>query len=117
MPRGHKKDVHVTKLLFRNGLLLDRRSFLSLPREEDGTVHLMLKGDDIVCQRQRVWHRSKQRCALCKGAITFDFEMDHIQGGTSGRCDCLHNLRALCRDCHRLKHVRTRFGENNGSDT
>ena len=109
MPRGFKKDVTTTKVLRANGLLLDRRSFISLGAEP----HLILYGDDIVCQRQRVWHRSKGKCAICKDSLAVldygDFHMDHIQGGTVGRCDCLHNLRAVHAHCHRKRHVRPMF--------
>ena len=56
MPRGARKDAGTTKLLFKNGLLLDRRSFVSLNANEP---HLFLYGDDIICQRQRVYHKAK----------------------------------------------------------
>ena len=97
----------MTKLLRANGLLLDHRSFISLGIEP----HLVLKGDDVVCQRQRVWHRGKGKCAVCKREINVldSWEMDHKQGGTVGRCDCLHNLQVSCWDCHRKKHVRPQF--------
>lgn len=103
MPRGAREDVGVTKLLFANGLLLDRDSFVSLNANEP---HLFLYGDDITCQRQRVWHRGKHKCASCGmavGPFSQDWEMDHIQGGLVGRCDCLHNLQILCRPCHKKK--------------
>ena len=35
--------------------------------------------------------------------------MDHKVGGSLGRCDCLHNLQALCHDCHVTK---TRISEH-----
>ena len=117
--RGARKDVSVSKLLYKNGIFLDRRSFVSLNANEP---HLFLFGDDIKMQRERVWARSKGKCGICKKKIEiapyegqFDFgkdwEMDHIQGGLVGRCDCLHNLRATHPECHRAKHVRPRFGE------
>jgi len=109
MPRGFKRDAAMTKLLRANGFLLDSRSFISLGIEP----HLVLKGDDIICQRQRVWHRAKGKCAICKDSLAVldygDFEMDHIQGGTVGRCDCLHNLQAVHVACHKKKHVRPQF--------
>ena len=110
--RGASKDRATTKLLRENGLLLDARSFVSRPSIANGSIHLFFKGDDVICQRQRVWHRSKGKCAGCKRLLdVLDWEMDHKQGGTVGRCDCLHNLQALCRDCHRAKHVQPQFGK------
>lgn len=110
MPRGAKKDTAVTKLLFRNGLFLDRRSFVSLHGNEP---HLFLKGEDVSAQRLRVWYRSKNRCAICKKEFVFEYydewEMDHKQGGLVGRCDCLHNLRIVCPECHRKKHIHPQF--------
>lgn len=106
MPRGAKKDEPVTKLLYRNGILLDRGSFVSLNGNEP---HLFLKGEDVVRQRNEVGRRCKGKCARCKTGLRISdgwvgvgyiFEMDHKQGGNSGRCDCLHNLQALCHDCH-----------------
>ena len=100
MPRGARKDVGVTKLLFRNGLLLDRRSFVSLNGNEP---HLFLKGLDVSLRRDRVFKQSKGKCAGCKDELEYEWEMDHKQGGNVGRCDCLHNLQALCPDCHQKK--------------
>lgn len=111
--RGARKDVSVTKVLVANGIFWDKRSFVSLPRL-DGSIHVYLKGDDIKLARQRVWQRSKQKCAICKRPISFDqsdadWEMDHIKGGNVERCDCLENLQAVHRECHRNKHVQVKF--------
>jgi hypothetical protein len=105
--RGAKVDRTATKALRDNHLFLDRRSFISID------AHLYLKGDDVICQRQRVWHRSKGKCKNCKAQLSpLDAELDHKQGGLVGRCDCLHNLQILCHDCHVKKHGRfPRFGE------
>jgi HNH endonuclease len=104
MPRGARKDTAVTKLLLDNGLLLDKRSFVSL---DGNKPHLFLRGADVGTQRERIWQRSKGKCSNCLRVVIFgffdDWEMDHIQGGLSGRCDCLHNVQALCRDCHAKK--------------
>jgi hypothetical protein len=114
MPRGAKLDRFVTVLLRKNGLLLDKRSFVG--HDLNGTPHLYLKGADVSEQRERVWDRSKQRCSECGTPLTWvaddsysDWEMDHKQGGTVGRCDCLHNLRALCKKCHRAKHIQVQW--------
>jgi len=105
-PRGTKRDLGVTKLLFDNGLLLDKRSFVS------HEPHLYLKGQDIAEQRARVAAASRGLCGICGkpfgGIFEYDWEMDHIQGGTVGRCDCLHNLRAVHIECHRRKHVHVK---------
>jgi hypothetical protein len=108
MPRGAKKDIAISRLLVKNGLLLDKRSFVSLGPEP----HLFLRGYDIVYQRQRVWSHSKDKCASCKRLLSeVEWEMDHIQGGMVGRHDDLSNLRALCRDCHRKRHVQVQWGK------
>jgi len=102
-PRGAKRDLAVTKLLLDNGLLLDKRSFVS------HEPHLYLKGDDIVKQRARVAGRSGGLCGICKkpfgGIFGYDWEMDHIQGGLTGRYDDLSNLQAVHAECHRKRHV------------
>lgn len=115
MPRGARKDKAATKCLRANGLFLDGHSFIGMP-DINGGVHLYLKGDDVKMQRERVWAKSKRKCGLCKTEIVYpegDFEtgweMDHIKGGLSERCDCLHNLQAVHHKCHREKHVQTRF--------
>ena len=111
MPRGAKKDLAVTKVLRANGLFWDKRSFVSLGVEP----HLYLKGDDVVCQRQRVWLKWKgnKPAPLCvlklEGCDFYASELDHKQGGTVGRCDCAHNLQPVCVNCHRLKHVHPKF--------
>jgi hypothetical protein len=106
MPRGFKKDSPLTKMLRANGLLLDRRSFVGYDAEM--IPHLLLKGDDVIVQRQRVWRKSRGKCGICKTKLVYeDFEMDHKRGGSFGRCDCLHNLQAAHRSpCHQSKHVQ-----------
>lgn len=107
MPHGFRRDKVATAVLFANKLLLSRGSFLTLPTFADGKAHLHLAGEDRSLQRKRIWFRSKGKCAECRCAITEDsFEMDHKKGGLVGRCDCLHNLQALCHDCHVKKHGR-----------
>jgi hypothetical protein len=112
MSRGFKRDEPITKMLRANGLLLDRRSFVGY--DPQMIPHLLLKGDDVVVQRERVAHKSKGKCGKCKrpldtvfGVLTF--EMDHKKGASFGRCDCLHNLDAVHIPCHREKHVQVKF--------
>jgi hypothetical protein len=105
VPRGAKKDITVSKLLYENGLLLDKRSFISLGAEP----HLYLKGRDVEKQWDRLWESTVGSCANCRLIIYGNWVMDHKQGGLVGRCDCLHNLQVLCPPCHRAKHVRPRF--------
>jgi hypothetical protein len=111
---GAKKDVAITRLLRDNGLFLDKRSFVG--HGLDMIPHLFLKGNDIGPQRDRVWLRSGQKCKSCKARLGWvaddsysDWEMDHVQGGNVGRCDCLHNLQSLCVNCHRNKHVKPQW--------
>ena len=106
--RGAKKDTAITKLLLDNGLLLDKRSFVSLGAEP----HLYLKGSDIPAQRERLTRQTASlACGICKnGLIGLGYaEMDHKQGGTVGRCDCLHNLHFVHSTCHRAKHVQVQL--------
>jgi hypothetical protein len=118
MPRGAKKDVPVTKLLWENGLFLDKDSFLGW--RSDSTPHLFLKREDIALQRERVYQNDAGWCQLslspeCHNNRGFsiprdEFELDHIKGGLVERCDCEHNLQVACAPCHRMKHVRVKWG-------
>lgn len=117
MPRGAKKDVPVTKLLWENGFFLDKDSFLGW--RSDSTPHLFLKREDIGAQRNRIYERDAGWCKLqispqCQNhrgaSIPKDeFELDHIKGGLVERCDCEDNLHVACRACHRAKHVQVRW--------
>jgi hypothetical protein len=103
--RGFKVDERASKLLFKNGLFQDRRSRLVYDLEM--TPHLLLKGLDMSHQRERVWKRDRERCRV-KGAncVGVAQELDHKQGGLAGRCDCEHNLQAVCFPDHSQKHNR-----------
>lgn len=109
--RGFKSDTKASAVLRKNGLFEDLRSRLVY----DGNYkpHLLLWGMDKSRQRARVFAKSRSKCKICQTPITPDsFEMDHINGGLSGRCDCIENLQALCHTCHNAKHGRyPRFGE------
>jgi len=111
MSRGFKRDDRVSKMLYQNGLFLDRRSFVGYDPEMK--PHLLLKGMDIVSQRNRMWEKSKRRCSKCKRVFETDadFEMHHKKAGLVGRCDCGHNLEPLCGDCHRAHHVQTKWSK------
>ena len=100
-------DKTTTANLRAAKLLTDKRSFIG----KDG--HLYFFGHDKARLRAIVFRISKQKCKSCRKPINWElFEMDHIQGGLGGRCDCLHNLQALCRDCHGRKHVGIRWSAN-----
>lgn len=106
--RGAKVDRPVSKLLFKNRIFLDRRSFVSLNGNEP---HLFLKGRDMSAQRERAWIRAKGSCEH-KGCNGLSIELDHVHGGLTERCDCLHNLQLLCTHHHTLKHNRyPKFGQ------
>lgn len=108
MPRGFKADERATKLLFNNGIFKDRRSKIVYSAEM--VPHLLLKGMDMSDQRERVWKRDRGHCQIkglnCSGNA---HELDHIKGGSSGRCDCQHNLQAVCFTDHRGKHVQVQW--------
>jgi len=108
MPRGHRKDVELTRLLFRNGLLLDRNSFVSLPRHDDGKPHLLLEGQDKVAQRPRVFKKWKFKCSVCRHLLS---ERDDVPNDVRGNwhhvrgCDCVDCSELRCdpmtgRPCH-----------------
>lgn len=106
MPRGAKTDIAVTKMMHDNRIFADSRSFVSLD------AHLFLYGQDKEYQRSRVFADSRGLCVACGREITWEtFEWDHVQGGLVGRCDCLHNAAAKCRECHRNKHVQVQLGK------
>jgi hypothetical protein len=113
VPRGAKKDITVSKLLYENGLFLDKRSFISLGAEP----HLYLKGPDMQAQHDRVMKRDKHRCQICERSYWSDFggslEVDHIIPKGRGGSDDIGNLQAACISCHRTgpnaKHVRPRL--------
>lgn len=90
--------------------LRDRRS--KIVHDLSGEKHILLFGRDIAAQRSLLLAVRGFHCEICGiPANSEDLEMDHKQGGLTGRCDCLHNLQMLCRRCHTAKHDRTvRFG-------
>lgn len=105
MPRGAKIDKQATKEKHYK----DERSFISLMGDE------YLKGEDLKLRRDEVFAKSHGRCMLnvsplCRGWITRGtFELDHIQGGLVGRNDNADNLRAVCKRCHRYRHIRPKW--------
>ena len=112
MPHGFKRDVTMTRAMRENRFLMARGSFATLP-DANGKVHFHLEEFDRMRMRPIVFARSKGKCQnkRCRADIMgAPWEMDHIQGGLSGRCDCLHNLRALCVPCHRARHPQVQFG-------
>jgi hypothetical protein len=114
MPRGHRRDKAVTRLLRENGFFLDKRSFVSSPRLSDGSVHLILFGDDVGVQRHKLFLRDKETCQKCgrhapeNGQEGFHGEWHHLDHTLAGRCDCLHNAEVRCgafvSRCHRAEH-------------
>ena len=102
-----KKDERLSKMLYENGLFLDKRSRVVYDPEMN--PHVKLSGQDVVEQRNRLWAKWKERCANCGVFLQLTWEMDHVRGGLVGRCDCLHNLQPLCVVCHRAKHVQVQL--------
>ncbi len=118
MPRGFKRDERATMRLFENGLFQDERS--ALVYDTHHVPHLILRGVDMIEQRERIYQRDAgwckingPRCLNKRGASQAreECELHHKKGGLTGRCDCDHNLEIACRKCHRTQHVQTRFGE------
>ena len=97
-------EQQVTKLLRANGIFQDRRS--KVVHDLAGEMHLLLYGADMSAQRSRVFAKKRGL------QYSSRFELDHIQGGTHGRCDCQHNLQVSTSEEHEAKHGRTtRFDE------
>jgi hypothetical protein len=115
MPHGFKRDMAVTRAMRASKFFLDSRSFVT-HLCDDGKVHFHLEGIDRTVLRAKCFARSKGICEErgCVQTITWDtFEMHHIKGGLTGRCDCLHNVTAICARCHREKHVQVAREEFN----
>lgn len=103
MPRGARTDKQATKAR----KFMCRKSFVS----QDG--HDYLSGLDVCQRRNEVFERDGGICQSCGVYVSWSRgEMDHIKGGLVGRNDDLDNLRWVCRDCHRQKHVRPQFGKH-----
>ena len=111
MPKGAHKDVPVTKLLFANGLFLDKRSFLGW---RESVPHLYLKGEDMSRQRQRVQERDEEWCGKCTRHVNDeDAEIHHVISKGRGGSDDLSNLEWRCgrfvSDCHTAEHVQVQW--------
>lgn len=105
MRGGFKGDKRLTALLRKNHLFLDRHS--EAVYDIDQVPHLILHGQDMTLQRERVFRRDRSLCKIrAKGCTREATELEHLQGGNYRRCDCEHNLRAVCNSCHRQKHNR-----------
>jgi|SRR5690348_5738397 len=109
-----QSEERITNMLHENKRFKDVRS--EVKRDMELVPHLKLFGEDMSEQRELVMRRAKGRCEYRNEAgkrcpVRDNLEMDHVQGGLVGRCDCLHNLQMLCPRCHQAKHGRTvRFG-------
>ncbi len=87
---------------------IDPRSYVTL----DG--HDFLFGEDCGVRRREVFERDKGLCQFEGHSKFFPFDgpfyvagqADHIQGGNSGRCWCMHNLQWICYEHHKAKHNR-----------
>jgi len=116
MPRKHKEDRPVTRMMLREGYFQDKRSFVGLP-ESDGESHVFLRGPDWDRQKREVWKRDKGVCQLCGGRIACKdglpiCDPDHIIKRSGGGSDDLGNLRSVHRSCHEKRHPekQVRFG-------
>ena len=113
MAHGFTKDVAETEINRGLGIFRSRRSFVTMPLKQDGgtahlaqgSVHVILRGTDASDAWERTIERYKHKCAQCGSGIML--ELDHIHGGTSGRCWCDENLRMLCKNpCHTRRHQK-----------
>jgi hypothetical protein len=100
-----KVDRQTTQLLRANGFFLDRRSYLTMPDAESATVHLVLLGEDLSAQRNRVYMKQRGICKVCKKQVFIDSGEYHHTRGIGQRCDCLPSKRCTGvefrhRECH-----------------
>lgn len=108
MPLGASRDLAVTKLLRTNGFFRDPRSYVSLPRKLDATVHLHLEGVDKSDQRNRIWVRFRGKCIICAHPLDQNAEKWTPNAGAwhhHETCDCLQHGDLRCdettgRTCH-----------------
>lgn len=127
--RGFKRDNTMTELA-REGftsslpLLLDRRSFISLPK--DGKAHLILYGRDVEWARKRAIERATDyqgmmrcQCGECGGMTISDAvsemspikaHMAHLKYKPWERCWCDENVAMWARICHAREHKDGRLG-------
>ena len=105
-----RRDIAVTRLLRGSKLLLDQRSYVTLP-DSEAQVHLVLRGRDMEAQHERVIQRDGFSCHGCvpHHAIGADGEVDHIQSKGKGGGDELPNLRWVCVPFHRKRHVHVQW--------
>ena len=108
----HKNKIHrdaqATRQSRREKRFFGRHSYIST-RIHPGTDHqcVYLAGAvDCDVARIRALVRANGRCEMC-GRWDSRLEVDHIAHKTKvERCWCQNNLRALCKHCHRSRHVR-----------
>ncbi len=101
-----RKAHNVDKERTKDSGFIDRRSYWT------HRGHEYLFGADATLRRNYIREWYEGRCQKCDKITGVTGELDHIKGGnTDDRCWCPHNLRWICRPCHRLKHVRPKFGK------
>lgn len=109
MPRGHRIDKPVTRMMLREGYFTDARSFVSLPDGDDCDSHVFLYGEDWTTQKARAWNRSKGICGICNKTIWSCADPDHIVKRSKGGSDDIGNLRTVHRECHEKRHPEKRL--------
>ena len=104
MPRRHKIDRPVTRMMYREGYFLDKDSFVSLPDGMDSESHVLLAGEDWKRQRERIWLRDRGICKICGKPVDGIADPDHIIPKGKGGTDDIDNLRTVGRKCHNARH-------------
>lgn len=102
---GFKLDRSATKEAYASKRFLDKRSIVDMK----GRDHL--KGVDVEPFRRKIFERSQGLCEAggCYTTFTWDtMEMHHQPAGYE-RYDSMESCFALCRECHRRKHVQVRI--------
>ena len=111
MPQGKKytdEDLNKLKDSSRNKILRDRRY-----RENNKQNNQNLEVKDIKRkpkkdEQREILMNQDHKCAICKVYIDdthIMIEYDHIKEWCNGGETTINNLRALCRNCHKGRHL------------
>lgn len=106
MPRGFRLDVTETKAAYACGALTDKKKRSFIGRKPDGTLHLMLFGEDKTRMHDEIM--SRDRC-ICRGCPKPHYvgpfgEWDHLRHQLWNRCDDAANGRCVCSGFHVKRH-------------
>jgi len=108
LPRGFKVAIAETREAYESGTLTDKHKRSFIGRAPDMSLHELLAGEDKTRRYSEVMAAAAGWCQGCQPPhyVGTQLEWDHIQGGLSGRCDCIYNSRGVCRSFHLSRHYQ-----------